>query len=245
MNIFHSLFYIVGIIMEKIIDTFEKRIGKSIRELTENELIEILKAEEYRDFFKDPDSSLIILDAINQLNKYEKIKKETSLIIFNIKLLRAEAIVDSEFNSYKSNEITRDDLENKVISFIESDDTFLSTVAVSCALISLETIEVRKYKDIIIKNFNGIRETLNIIKSEPDSYPLRISLLEFIFQIREDYFVKYDDDLLKDLDWVNTELDEIHQYEDMAIRKAMPKEINIDPEQLGFIDITKLNEGGE
>ena len=234
--------------MEKIIDIFEKKVGKSIRELTEEDIIDILKNEGYRDFFKNPDNALIILGAISKMNTYETVRKEAALVSYNIMLIRAEALVDSAFNSYSDDEIDANELKEKIKNFIlDKDDRLLSLVAVACSLLSLGEMDVSAYLDNIDGDIAYVKEILDTIWDLDSSYPMKVSLFEFLFQIREDYFIRYNTDILKDIEWINLRLKELHEYEDEFLRKDLPKEVPVEPEELGHIDITKLNKrkGGE
>ena len=231
--------------MEKIIDRFERVINKSVRELTENDLIEILQDENYHDFFKDPDEVLILLKEIFKLNKDAVVRRQISLTIYSIELVKSEATLDATFNSYSNDEITRETLESTVKEFISSDDTLLSLIAVSCALLSLENINLSEYEEKIKDDFNCLKEIFNSIGNTNDSYLTKTTLLNYIFQIREEYYIKYSVDLLDNLDWIEDQLKEIHNFEDEYLRKNIPTSVDITPEQLGYIDITKLKDKGD
>ena len=83
--------------------------------------------------------------------------------------------------------------------------------------------------------FKPIFESLGRIES---SYQIRADLIDLLYTVRTKVFVEYGESI--DVSWVDEETNKLDEFGFELLNNRELPEINIKPEQLGFIDITKL-----
>ena len=232
----------------KLIDRFEKQYGKSVRELNIDSLNKLISNEKYSSFFKNPDNFLEILKEIKRFHTDEKFKQVLQTIISSVELVKTEATLDSVFASYKKDEIEKEELLEKVKTMIADENPIVSISAILCSFIGFDDFDIsleefKKKFESLMKLYEELSEDFKI------SYKLRCDLLDILYSSRDEYFNKTSIDVvdsIKDFkSWEDNVLDALHSFEDKIIAEngLEPfKQVNIKPEELNLIDITKLKE---
>jgi len=120
-----------------------------------------------------------------------------------------------------------------------SDPLFVISVFI-CSLIAIQDVDLSTEKNVLIENIKKVEEIFNQIGRIENSYVLRCDIIDLIYQVRERYFLAYEEDILKEISWVDQKADEVNLFAEKTLNTETLPKINIKPEQLGFIDITKL-----
>lgn len=220
------------------ISEFEKRTGIRLEDLKEENFIKILQNPEYNELFSDKNSLMDLLDEILNRNQDIEFKKELNSVKVMLQLSIDEEIIDNLFKRYRNNEITREKLlETMKIYRTSTDPIFVLSVFI-CSLIALKDVDLREEKAILIDSIEKIKLIFNDLGKIENSYQVRADLIDLLYTVRTKFFIEYEDEL--DISWVDDETDKLDQFTFEFLKNRELPEVNIKPEELGFIDITKL-----
>lgn len=223
----------------KLIDNFEKDIRKPVRFLDEDDLNKIFNNDNLmKKYFIDPEKCDEILDEI--IKRCNSSKTIETLIILKNKLimLRCQSKINDIFSDYRAGSIDRQRLLEEMKKMRETADSIEMLSAILCSLISLSDVSLLEDKADIQNGIEGIHRIIKSLGDIKESYSLRCDLIDLIYQVREWYFTRNQVDLLKDIEWVTEETNKLNEFEDSMLEEI--PDINISPESLGYIDITKL-----
>lgn len=222
-----------------IVDKFERKTRILIRDLTMDDMTRIMADEGYSDFFSDDETFLELSEGIIKRNSDPQIVstlKSARMILVQSKV---ERDILQLFTSYRENELTRDELKEKVVEEINSSEPIQSLIAIACSLVSLQDLMIEKEK--ILKTTLDILNYITELSTDPLSYSAKCGFLDLIFSIRTRYFELHSTDYFdsKCIEITNKELDFVHKFEDKFF-KIKKVQTDIPPEMVGLIDITKL-----
>lgn len=220
------------------IKEFEQKIGMRVEGLNEERFIEILKNPEFKKLFDDKKEFLDLLEEILNRNQDESFKKEVNILKYTLQLLQDEEIIDGLFKRYREEKITREKLLEAMKNYRDSSDPIFVVSVFICSIIALKDVDLRPELENLKKNiemFKPIFESLGRIES---SYQIRADLIDLLYTVRTKVFVEYGESI--DVSWVDEETNKLDEFGFELLNNRELPEINIKPEQLGFIDITKL-----
>lgn len=223
-----------------ILNEFEKEIGISAEMLDEKAMIQIMANPEYSHFFTNTKEAIDLLDSLIEKNQDSTFKKELNTIKISIQLLENEDIINKIFKKYRDNKITRAELLKDLERFRNSSDPIFVISVFICSLIATQDVDLKIEEDKLKK---AILETKNLVDDLgrlENSYLLQCNIVDLIYQVRERYFDVYEIDILKDIPWVDEKADELNEYEYELNNGFVVPNVDVTPEQLGFINITKL-----
>ena len=81
-------------------------------------------------------------------------------------------------------------------------------------------------------------DVLQKLDDEKFTYELRCDILDLVIQCSE--YIKMRGGSVNEITWLDDELTKLHNFEFSVFEKGEIPEINIKPEALGLIDITRL-----
>lgn len=220
------------------INIFEKEIGITLEKLDYEKLLLIMQNSKYKKFFNTPKKTLDILDAIIEVNRNQNFIKELYTTKYSIELVEDECLIENLFKKMQENKITQDELLKELKDIRNSSDCLFSISAFLCSLVS-KFENIREEENILIERIKETEKIFNLI-SDISSYKLKCDIIDLIYQVREYWFDAYGTDILLNISWVDNETDKLAEYEEKIYGKI--KSVNIKPEELGLIDITKLKE---
>lgn len=216
----------------------KQKIGIKIEDLNEETLLYILKNPEYKNFFNDRRLFLGLLDEILERNQDKNFLKEIYTIKYSLELLQNEEIISNLFTSYRNESITREKLLETMKNYRNSEDSIFVISVFICSLIALPDVDLSLEIEKLEKNIEKVKSIFENLGELKGSYNLRCDLIDLICQIRTKIFSVYNHSI--DISWLDKEIDKIDEFTLEILNKRELPEINIKPEQLGFIDITKL-----
>lgn len=220
------------------IKKFEKRIGKTVENITEDELYKFIKdANLYEDFFKFSDFKLDLIDRLLKRNSEDEFGKNLICLRYETELEQDEKILDKTFEQYRNKQITREELLEKMEKFKGSLDPIFVISTFICSLLVLDDVDLRNDIDKINMNIGRMKMIFDEIERNEKSLNLRCNMIDLLYYLRTRFFETYN--IVLDISWVDNEVDLIDKFLSDKLNRELP-EINIKPEQLGFIDITKL-----
>lgn len=225
------------------IKTFETKIGMVVEELDEEKLISVIKNPDNIEFFKETKTTLDILDCILERNKNETFLKEVLTLKHSTEMIENERLLNNVFEDYRDEKITREKLIEELRRFLDSSDPKFVISTIICMLIALGDIDLSGDIELIKSNIEKFKNIFDTIGKIEKSYQLRCDLIDLMYILRTKFFELYNIEL--EMNWVDTEVDRIDEFtskllEEHSGSSELP-EIDIKPEELGFIDITKLN----
>lgn len=218
----------------------EEKIGTKLEDLTEEKLLEIVKNNDIvSKLFNNLTDMIDFLDLIMERNRNKKdFLKELFTVRCMIEMRNNENIIDGVFKRYRENVIDRENLKTSLFAYIESDDPLFSISAVICCLISMEDLDITKYQKTIEENLEKIKFYFQNFGRIENSYLLRCDIIDLIYTLRSMIFERYGIEL--NIEWVDEECKTTEQYEIEFLNNRELPAVNMKPEDLGFIDITKL-----
>ena len=221
------------------IKEFEKKIGKTVDNITEAEFYNLFKDEKLVEtFLKFPDFRLDLIDRLMYRNEGNDFAKDLLTLRYETELEQDEKILDVTFTNYRENKITRDELLEKMENYKNSLDPIFVISTFICSLLVLDDVDLKKDIEKINMNIGRIKMIFDEIPKNEKSLDLRCNLIDLLYYLRTRFFESYG--IVLDVSWVDNEVDIIDEYLSKKLNRELP-EINIKPEELGFIDITKLN----
>lgn len=221
------------------ISKFENKIGMKIEDLNEEKFIQILKSVK---LFSDEKDAMDTLDEIiKRRQDNPEFVRELTSVKFSLQLDEDAKILDKLFERYRNGKITREELINQMKIFRSSSDPIFVISTVICSMIALEDVQLKDEENIIKSSINGVKNIFECLGRIETTYPLRCDLIDLLYTLRSKYFNHCG--IILDMDWVDEETDKLIEFQSQLNKREIP-EIGIKPEQLGFLDITKLK-GGE
>lgn len=222
-----------------LIDRFEKSIHKQVRYLNKQDIRLLFQNKKIiSEYFSEPDTAQELLNEI--LNRAED--PEVKPAIYNIKYTLIQLLTESKivdiFDNYRSEKITREELLQSMKEMRDSDDGLVSISAIICTLIALADINLEEERESVLKGIEKLQNIYFLTGDAKESYTIKRNIVDLIYQTREWYFTRYQDDILKDNTTLKTMTEELNNFEDSFIEE-IPNG-GIPPESLGYIDITKL-----
>lgn len=222
----------------RIINQFEKKLNKKLEALSYNDFLDILKNDNYKEFFSNTRDTLEIITTLIERNPNKDFIKELYTLKFQTEMLEDENIINSLFTKARNKEITKEKLEETLKNFRTSIDPLFVVSVFLCSLVEGSNLKDEETKLIeAIKNIE-----MNIFSQISDyetSYQLRCSIIDLIYTVREYWWNVYETDILEGINWVDNETDALINFKNQKLGNEI-KSLNIKPEQMGFIDITKL-----
>ena len=222
----------------KYLNNFKKITGVEPSSLTEDIFITILQNKHYKELFDTPEKNINLIEELLTLQFPLEFKKELYSVKYSIQLVQNEEIINSTFNLFTEKKINRNQLKEKLENFFNSSDPLFVISSILCSIIAFQDKNIINYKDLISENIIKIK---NIFDNElgriETTYPVRCTIVDLIYQFRENYYQLTGEDISNEIKWVDDETDKLITYKNSLIK---PFESDIPPEQLGCIDITKL-----
>lgn len=197
--------------------------------ITENELTpEIL----YNSIKKESLSKDIISTWIVSIKKNCSLECYNAIlnIYLNLYLIQSEDIIKKYIDSYNQEIINKETLFENINSYLKNNWPFISII-----IDLIPDYELTINEEIINKIIAPF-ELLNSFEINKYTKPCIINYLDAFYKVRTSYFNRYQNDIFKDkVNIINELQKKLNDSEEMVI-----PEINIKPEQLGLLDITKL-----
>lgn len=221
------------------IEKFEKQLNKKLEALTYDDLLKIMQDEKYKEFFATPKSTLEIISELIDRNLDKNFVKELYTTKYSIELVWDETLIDNTFTRYKKKEITKEKLGEELKFYRKSSNSLLSISAFLCTMIGAPEIDLKNDEERLIDAIKSCNDIFYEISDYSSSYKLRCDIVDLIYTIREYWWNRYEADILNNINWVDNETDALTEFEHKLTGNKI-NGINIKPEQMGFIDITKL-----
>ena len=199
-----------------------------------------MKEPKFAHFFLDTKEAMDLLDKLIDKNRDNNFKKELNTIKISIQLLDNEKIIDTVFKNYREDKIKREELLKTLKRYRNSSDPLFVVSVFICSLIATQDVNLSQERNILVKNVNDLKALLDNLGRFENSYVLRCNIIDLIYQVRERYFIAYEDDILAGIKWVDAAADELNDFAEKTLSTEVLPKLNVKPEQLGFIDITKL-----
>ena len=221
---------------------FELKTGISAKGLTEEILVEIMKNERFEEFFSKPGKTVELIDELLSELSDSDFKKEIHTARETFNLANIEYLISKIFSDFKNEKINEDDFEKKIVSAFNSLDPIYSISMLVCVLISkydLKEFEKCDYFETFKSAISQIENIFHSLGRIENSYRYRTEIIDFLYTAREEYFLRFEKDILEDCGWLEMEIDKLDEFESQFISNEFP-EIDISPNELGLIDITKL-----
>ena len=222
---------------------FEKEIGFSVQELTEEKLIEILTDEEYSHFFTYHSRAVELFDEIIPEIENDLFLKELNTVRHTLNLSNIADLLQKLFESRKKEEITDEEFQEKIQKNFESEDPIYVISTLVCLLLSKHSMNIDENFESFKNNIVKIKDIFSNLGRIENSYSFRIELIDLLYTAQQEYFFIYEKDLLEGINWLEEEVDKITEFENNFNPETF-EEIDITPEDLGLIDITKLPKEG-
>ena len=222
---------------------FEVKTKVLAKDLTEKKLIEIMETEEFSYFFSNSFKAVELFDEIILEVKNPIFIKELNTVRHTFNLLHIEKLLTLLFAARESEEIDDKKFQTRIISNFNSDDPLFAISTLACILVSkyeLEIIGNDEYFEIFKKNISSLDKIFESLGRVENSYRFRTEVLDFLYTLREEYFIEFNKDLLESADWLERELQILNTFEESFINANEIDSVDIPPNSLGLIDITKL-----
>lgn len=221
---------------------FENKIGMKVNDLNEEKFIQIIKNPVYHEFFSNIKDMLDLIDEIMKRKQDdESFIKELYTTKYLLQLDEDANILDKTFEKYRNNKITREELLEQMKKFRSSSDPIFVISVFICSMIALEDVSLKDEENVLKSSVEQMKDIFNNLGRIETSYSLRCDLIDLLYTLRSKYFNHCG--IVIDIDWVDDEADKLLEFQSQFNNREIP-EIGVKPEQLGFLDITKLK-GGE
>lgn len=158
------------------------------------------------------------------------------------KIYKSESEIDSIFSKYKEDNI-RDSLKESCISMITSEDQIDSISASLCTMIALEDVDISIYYNSVSNSVNNLFKQISTMSIEKISYSLHCDILDLLIQLQFYWNSRYDKKI--EIEGLDEHLSRLHEFEYNVLESGKNPSVNIDPEDLELLDITKLKRKGD
>ena len=217
-----------------LINKFEKEFGKSLLYIKNSEFIEIFNkkklADKYFKSFRD------VTDILAFLEKNSELKEFSNILGLKLSLRKTESALDNIFSRYKEdNDFEK--LKDTIISMILSEDALDSISATLCMLIASYELDLSIYYNIVQKNIDSVFKIIDILPIIEESYSIHCDIIDLLIQLEFYWNNRYDDKITVKLE---EHLEKLHNFEYKVFENSEISSVDISPEVLGLLDITKL-----
>lgn len=220
------------------VESYLKANNKTPSQLTENDLDIILNDPNNRNYFSNVENFKRIIENLILHKLDPKVKEDLYITKYSIDVMEDENLINDLFRKYRRKLITRTEIFETIDEYFTSSDPFFVVLTSICVLMTLFDYKLQEKEEIIKSSLGKIKEILSGFSSIEKTYTLQSNIMDLVYNLREKYFEAYDVDLFED-DYFEKHTIEMNRLEEETIMQEIP-EIPVKPEEMGFIDITKL-----
>lgn len=221
----------------------ESILGKSLSELTVEDIPVICKNEEFLKLMADREKAIEIADEIIDTNKDKDVVLEFIPIKLSSEIYLAKVHVSKLFKKFDEDN-DRDSLINELKESLLHGQVHKKLVTAVAAMGAVSDFDISEFEDILKISISNIENILYEKVNLEKALPLACDILDLIFTIRENYYNLYKIDLIEDKSNLENYVEQLNQFmkpmydamQEEAERLANGKK----PEELGLLDITKL-----
>lgn len=218
----------------ELINKFEKEIGKPIRYISAEYFLDIFNKKELgKKYFNSTKNALDILEV---MKTNVSLKEMSTILEIKIRLRKTEESIDDIFSRYTQDN-NRETLIDSMGNMIKSDDDLTVVSSVLCTMIALEDQELEGYRKHIENALNGVFKIISNITITKDSYSLHCDILDLLIKVLYYWNSRYEELELEGLD---KHLEDLHNFEFEVFDNGKYASVDIKPEALNLLDITKL-----
>lgn len=221
-----------------ILNQFEKETKLNLKNLSEIDLLNIFTNKKFHHFFDSAKKVVSLMEELSNEVESEEIKRKLITLKYKFLLVENENIL---MELFKNN---REIIENKIESYMNSNDPLFSCSAILCCMLSLSNLDIRNKEEKLKENFQKISEIFKEISPVEDSFDLRNDLIDLVNTVEEQFWQVYEIDLSENSEWIHAEEAAMGEFSRQLHEKMKTEKIDdgLRPEDMHFIDITKLSE---
>ena len=112
-----------------------------------------------------------------------------------------------------------------------------------CTMIALEDVDISIYYNNVSNSVNYLFEKISNMNIERISYSLHCDILDLLIQLQFYWNSRYEKKI--EIDGLDNHLSRLHEFEYTVLESGRNPSIDIDPEELELLDITKLKKKGD
>lgn len=224
----------------KLLNTFEKEFGIPLSRISEKKFLDIFSQKNLgKKYFINLKNTEEIL---NFISENPNLRNFSNIMLMKAKIYKSESEIDSIFSKYKEDNI-RDSLKESCISMITSEDQIDSISASLCTMIALEDVDISIYYNSVSNSVNNLFKQISTTSIEEISYSLHCDILDLLIQLQFYWNSRYDKKI--EIEGLDEHLSRLHEFEYNVLESGKNPSVNIDPEDLELLDITKLKRKGD
>lgn len=226
-----------------------KMLNKSSEDINLNDVILLSKNEEaLKIFSEDLNTGFEFFKDVFNNNKDKDVVREIKPLFYDFKLKIIEKELGSFYRKFEKDKNV-DTLLKSLDEYISSDD-FLKSISASIVYIigSINGLDLTstKYLELLKNNLKELEKLIYALEMET-SFPIICELIDLLYSFRNLYFNKYNIDIMDDTTEIQEYIKKLNDFAEPLYKKLedeaknIVEKENINPEDMGFIDITKLN----
>ena len=224
----------------KLLNAFEKEFGTPLSRISEKKFLDIFSQKDLgRKYFANSKNTEEIL---NFISENANLKNFSNIMIMKAKIYKSESDIDSIFSKYKEDNI-RDSLKESCISMITSENSIDCVSSSLCTMIALEDVDISIYYNNVSNSVNSLFKQISTMNIERISYSLHCDILDLLIQLQFYWNSRYEKKI--EIDGLDNHLSRLHEFEYTVLESGRNPSIDIDPEELELLDITKLKKKGD
>lgn len=223
-----------------LINKIEKEIGASLRYISKERFITAINNKKL--ISKYFNTTQNILDILEFINQNDNLKEISEILELSVLMNKTENFIDSLFSRYLENN-DRGPLVDAMLELVKSNNAVESLSGTLCTLVALEDQNLNIYYNNVAKNIETLVDKLDRLQITKESYSIQCDIIDMIIRVSFYWESRYDTKF--DLEKLYKHLDLLHNFEFEVFDKGVYKSVEVEPENLGLLDITKLNKNRE
>lgn len=224
--------------MTRLLNDFQKMVGKDLTKLSTQEFTEIINDSRYVNFYVN-NAFEILVDMLDLENIDKDLRRTLWEIYLNLLYKIDVKTIAAEIDKHTAGEISDEDFMAKCKEYFEESEDPVLALLTFITVGSLG-IDIKFAKETVISNIKRLEELfMHLTPGSILSFSTRNDYLTLLYNVKVEANYSFgDEDILKDFSWVK-EAQEEFDKEIAEVIDALP-ESEAAPEELGLIDITKL-----
>lgn len=219
----------------KLINLFEKEFGTTLSTINKEKFLNIFYSKKLSDKYFTSKNN--VFDILEYLKSNDNLKNFVDNLLLKFEIQSCENFIDDLFTKYIEDNI-RESLINSVkYNISEKKGIYCVSIAL-CTMIALEDQDISVYYNNVSNSLNEIFSRISTLELDRSTYSTYCDVLDLIIQTQFYWNSRYENKI--DVSGIDECLIELHNFEYEVLENSKVPSLDIEPETLELLDITKL-----
>lgn len=219
----------------RLINSFEKEFGTTLSTISKDRFTNIFYSKKLAEKYFTTKGN--VNDILTYLKDNINLKTFVENVEIKFELQLCEKDIDEIFTKYVEDN-DRDTLLDLVKYTISEKKGIPSVSMALCTMIALEDQDISIYYKIVFESINNLFLRISTLELDESTYTTYCDVLDLIIQTQFYWNSRYDSKI--DVSGLDECLVELHNFEYEVLESGKRSSVDIEPELLELLDITKL-----